>query len=72
MKFGHNIPEINKKKNRDHFFEILIFGRSGFKKHNFGQGGIKNTLKSSKIKKIKILVPIYFSYIFQVYCVQVS
>ena len=26
MKFGHNIPEI--KKNRDHFFEILIFGRS--------------------------------------------
>ena len=38
MKFGHNIPEI--KKNRDHFFEILIFGHSGGQKAKFWSGGI--------------------------------
>ena len=62
MKFGHNIPEINKKKkNRDQNFEFLIFGRSGGQKPKFWSGGVsKKHFKIVKNEKIKILVPIFF------------
>ena len=61
MKFGHNIPEISKKKNRDQNFEFLIFGRSGGQKPKFWSGGYrKNTLKSSKMKKSKFWSLFFF------------
>ena len=73
MKFGHNIPEISKKKNRDQNFEFLIFGRSGGQKPKFWSGGVsKKHFKIVKNEKIKILVPIFFSYLVQVYFVQIS